>query len=131
MGGFVRQSPEELYNRWTFMGIFTSHMRCHGAPPKEPWAYSQPFCDSFRHMLELRYHLLPYIMAQSALCSAQGLPLLRAMFIECPDDENCAAMEDEYFFGEDILVAPLFEAGDSRRVYLHRIFDGLPAFFCQ
>lgn len=118
VGGFVRQSPEELYNRWTFMGIFTSHMRCHGAPPKEPWAYSQPFCDSFRHMLELRYRLLPYIMAQSALCSAQGLPLLRAMFIECPDDENCAAMEDEYFFGEDILVAPLFEAGDSRRVYL-------------
>ena len=118
VGGFVRQSPEELYNRWTFMGIFTSHMRCHGQPPKEPWAYSKEFCDSFRHMLELRYRLMPYIMAQSALCSEKGLPLLRAMFIECPEDETCAAMEDQYFFGDDILVAPLFEASMTRRVYL-------------
>lgn len=118
VGGFVRESTEELYNRWTFMGIFTSHMRCHGQPPKEPWAFSKEFCDSFRHMLELRYRLMPYIMAQSALCSQQGLPLLRAMFIQCPEDETCAAMEDQYFFGEDILVAPLFEAVDTRRVYL-------------
>lgn len=118
VGGFVRESTEELYNRWTFMGIFTSHMRCHGQPPKEPWAFSQEFCDSFRHMVELRYRLMPYIMAQSVRCSQQGLPLLRAMFIECPDDETCAALEDQYFFGDDILVAPLFEAGDSRRVYL-------------
>lgn len=100
------------------MGIFTSHMRCHGQPPKEPWAFSEEFCDSFRHMLELRYRLMPYIMAQSVRCSQQGLPLLRAMFIECPEDETCAALEDQYFFGDDILVAPLFEAGDSRRVYL-------------
>lgn len=118
VGGFVRQSPEELYTRWTFMGIFTSHMRCHGAPPKEPWAYSEAFCDTFRRLLELRYRLMPYIMAQSARCSEAGLPLLRAMFIECPNDETCAAMEDEYFFGDDILVAPLFEACDTRRVYL-------------
>lgn len=118
VGGFVRESPEELYNRWTFMGIFTSHMRCHGAPPKEPWAYSEAFCDSFRHMLELRYRLLPYIMAQSARSSARGLPLLRAMFIEHPEDETCAALEDQYYFGDDILVAPLFEAENRRKVYL-------------
>lgn len=118
VGGFVRESPEELYNRWTFMGIFTSHMRCHGAPPKEPWAYSEEFLNSFRHMLELRYRLMPYILAQSIDCSAKGLPLLRAMFIECPDDPTCQGMEDEYFFGSDILVAPLFEACDTRKVYL-------------
>lgn len=134
VGGFVRQSPEELYNRWTFLGIFTSHMRCHGQPPKEPWAFSEEFCDSFRHMVELRYRLMPYIMAQSVRCSQQGLPMLRAMFIEFPEDETCAVLEDQYFFGEDILVAPLFQAEDTRRVYLpagrwvelgtNRIYEG-------
>lgn len=118
VGGFVHKSPEELYNRWTFMGIFTSHMRCHGAPPKEPWAYSEEFLNSFRHMMELRYRLMPYIMAQSIACSQEGLPLLRAMFIEYPDDPTCQGIEDEYFFGSDILVAPLFEADRTRQVYL-------------
>lgn len=118
VGGFVRPSPEEIYDRWTFMGIFTSHMRCHGAPPKEPWAYSPQFLASFRHMLELRYRLMPYILAQSINCSAKGLPLVRAMFIEYPDDPTCQGMEDEYFFGNDILVAPLFESCRERKVYL-------------
>lgn len=116
-GGFVYPSPEELYNRWTFMGIFTSHMRCHGQPPKEPWAYSENFLNSFRHMLELRYRLMPYILAQSIECSEKGLPLLRAMFIEYPEDPTCQGMEDQYFFGNDILVAPLFEADNTRQVY--------------
>lgn len=118
VGGFVHQSPEELYERWTFMGIFTSHMRCHGAPPKEPWAYSEHFLCSFRHMLELRYRLMPYIIAQSTECSEKGIPLLRAMFIEFPDDPTCQGMEDQYVFGNDILVAPLFEENRTRKVYL-------------
>ena len=85
-------------------------------------------------MVELRYRLMPYIMAQSVRCSQQGLPMLRAMFIEFPEDETCAVLEDQYFFGEDILVAPLFQAEDTRRVYLpagrwvelgtNRIYEG-------
>lgn len=117
-GGFVRKSPEELYKRWNFMTIFTSHMRCHGQPPKEPWAYSEDFLASFRHLMELRYRLTPYVIAQSCDCSAKGLPMLRAMFIECPDDRTCDGMEDQYFFGNDILVAPLFENDSTRDVYL-------------
>lgn len=118
IGGFVHRSPEELYNRWTFMGIFTSHMRCHGQPPKEPWAYSENFLSSFRRMMELRYRLTPYVLAQSIKCSAKGLPLVRAMFIEYPNDLTVQGMEDEYFFGDDILVAPLFEEERTRMVYL-------------
>lgn len=118
VGGFVRKSPEELYNRWTFMGIFTSHMRCHGAPPKEPWAYSADFLNNFRHMLELRYKLMPYIYAQSIYCTNAGLPLVRAMFIENPDDQTCATLDDQYYFGNDIIVAPLFEENCTRNVYL-------------
>lgn len=118
IGGFVHRSPEALYNRWVFMGIFTSHMRCHGQPPKEPWAYSESFLNSFRSMMELRYRMTPYVYAQSIACSEAGLPLMRAMFIECPDDPTVQGMEDQYFFGNDILVAPLFEEDCTRMVYL-------------
>lgn len=119
IGGFARQTPEEIYRRWGFMGIFTSHMRCHGAPPKEPWAFSEEFLQLFREQMRLRYRLTPYVYAQAALSCAQGLPVMRAMVLEYPDDPACLTLEDQYLFGEDILVAPLFEEGSSERpVYL-------------
>ena len=118
-GGFVRKTPEELYSRWSFMGIFTSHMRCHGQPPKEPWAFSPAFLERFRTQLRLRYALMPYLYEQSRKAAEAGLPVLRSMFLEFPQDLTCRHLEDQYMFGEDILAAPLFEAeAISRQVYL-------------
>lgn len=118
-GGFVKESPEELYKRWMFLGIFTSHIRCHGKPPKEPWNYSEEFMDLFRKQMAFRYRLMPYIYAQSIKSSSLGHPVLRSMFMEYPEDKNCYEIEDQYFFGDDILVAPLFEDNiDKRDVYL-------------
>lgn len=118
-GGFVRKSPEELYARWNFMSIFTSHMRCHGAPPKEPWEYSPAFLELFRRQVETRYRLMPYLYAQSIRSARSGLPVLRSLFLEYPEDPACRTIEDQYFFGEDILVAPLFEdRAAARQVYL-------------
>lgn len=118
-GGFVRTSPEELYKRWMFMGIFTSHLRCHGQPPKEPWYYSDEFMDLFRKQVGFRYQLMPYLYAQSLKASAAGIPVSRSMFMEFPEDRNCLELEDQYMFGDDILVAPLFEDNQSTRpVYL-------------
>lgn len=130
VGGFVRKSPEELYRRWLFLGIFTSHIRCHGAPPKEPWAYSEAFLSYFRKAMNFRYSLMPYIHAQSQVLSAEGLPLMQPMVLAFPDDPACFSIEDQYMFGEDILVAPLFEAeATGRVVYLPEgkwidLFDG-------
>lgn len=118
-GGFVRTSPEELYKRWMFMGIFTSHLRCHGQPPKEPWNYSDEFLELFRKQLSFRYRLMPYIYAQSIKASNAGIPMVRSMFVEFPEDRNCLELEDQYMFGDDILVAPLFEDNQTERaVYL-------------
>lgn len=118
-GGFVEKSPEELYGRWMFLAIFSSHIRCHGKPPKEPWLYSPQFLDLFRRQVKLRYRLLPYIYAQALKSASLGWPMLRAMCLEFPEDENCLSLEDQYLFGDDILVAPLFEEhAQGRRVYL-------------
>ena len=119
VGGFVKKTPAELYKRWLGMGILTSHTRCHGQAPKEPWEYGEGFQDTFRTAIELKYRLMPYIYAQSKYSTEKGLPMLRALFVEYPDDPGSWLVDNEYLFGSDILVAPLFEEGVySRDVYL-------------
>ncbi|MCW3806631.1 alpha-xylosidase [Plebeiibacterium marinum] len=118
IGGFVLQTPEDLYRRWTPFGMLTSHTRSHGAPPKEPWEYSKVFLNDFRKADNMRYRLMPYIYAQAKKCTQTGLPMMRALFVEFPDDPGSWLVDDEYLFGEDILVAPLFEEVTERNVYL-------------
>jgi len=119
IGGFVIRSPAELYRRWLPFGMLTSHSRCHGAPPKEPWEYGEEFMNDFRRAVEMKYKLMPYVYAQAKHCSEHGLPMLRALFIEYPDDTGSWLVEDEYLFGSDILVAPLMHAQSTGRdVYL-------------
>jgi alpha-D-xyloside xylohydrolase len=119
IGGFVIRPPAELYRRWLVFGMLTSHSRCHGAPPKEPWEYGQEFMNDFRLAVEMKYKLMPYVYAQAKDCTEKGLPMVRALFIEFPDDPGSWLVEDEYLFGSCFLVAPLMHAQTtSRNVYL-------------
>ena len=88
------------------------------APPKEPWEYSEQFMDQFREATELKYRLMPYIYTQAQLCSQQGLPMMRTLFLEYPEDPNAWLVDDAYMFGSDMLVAPLFENEPGRKVYV-------------
>ncbi len=118
IGGFVVSTPEELYRRWLPFGFLTSHTRAHGAPPTEPWLYNEGFVEAFRLSAEMKYKLMPYVYAQAKDCVENGLPMVRALFVEFPNDPGAWFIEDEYLFGSQILVAPLFEAGTKRKVYL-------------
>ncbi|KGO82648.1 alpha-glucosidase [Flavobacterium beibuense F44-8] len=118
VGGFVTKSPEELYKRWTPFGMLTSHVRSHGEPPTEPWLYSEDFLKSFRNADNMRYELMPYIYAQAKESSEKGLPMMRALFVEYPQDAGSWLIDNEYLFGSDMLVAPLFEEVTERDVYL-------------
>lgn len=118
IGGFVQSTPEELYRRWLPFGFLTSHSRAHGAPPTEPWLYNEGFTDAFRQSAEMKYKLMPYVYAQAKYCTETGLPMVRALFIEFPDDPGAWLIEDQYLFGNDILVAPMFENAKNRNVYL-------------
>lgn len=118
IGGFVKRTPEALYRRWMPFGMLTSHSRCHGAPPKEPWPYGPGFTDLFRKCVELKYSLMPYILAEARESSAHGWPMLRSLFFEYPGDPGSWLVDDEYMFGGDILVGPLFDDTGSRRMYL-------------
>ena len=118
MGGFVTASPEDIYCRWLPFGFLSSHTRAHGAPPTEPWLISESFTKAFRECAEMKYKLMPYVYAQAKDCSERGLPMVRALLVEFPQDPGAWLVEDEYMFGSQMLVAPLLESGNERMVYL-------------
>jgi alpha-D-xyloside xylohydrolase len=123
IGGFtassVRGMDPDLLARWMAFGMLSSHSRCHGVAPKEPWNYGTNFMDEFRAIDELKYRLMPYVYAQAKDCSERGLPMVRALLVEFPDDPGAWNVDDEYLYGTSILVAPLLHGGETARaVYL-------------
>ncbi|MFQ3660867.1 MAG: glycoside hydrolase family 31 protein [Chloroflexaceae bacterium] len=118
IGGFAGVPDPQVYVRWFQLGLFSSHARAHGTPPREPWAYGEAAATIVRRYLELRYRLLPYIYSEAVRCGASSLPLCRAMPLAFPDDPTCALIEDQYLFGEHLLVAPVLDAGAERTLYL-------------
>jgi alpha-D-xyloside xylohydrolase len=119
VGGFVSRPSNDLYARWLAFGILSSHTRCHGTAPKEPWHYGPAFVEEFRRIDDLKYELMPYVYAQAKDCSEHGLPMVRALFVEYPNDPGSWLVDNEYLFGSSILAAPLFhENATGRDVYL-------------
>lgn len=118
IGGFATATPEALYRRWLAFGALSSHARCHGRPPTEPWEYGPELVEDFRRTVGLRYRLMPYLYAQATLAAREGHPMLRPLFLEYPEDRTSWLVEDQYLLGTDLLVAPLMEEGRDRDVYL-------------
>lgn len=123
IGGFTANSvaamDKNLFERWLAFGMLTSHSRCHGIAPKEPWNYGEDFMNQFRLEDGLKYKLMPYIYAQAKDCSERGLPMVRALFVEFPDDPGSWLVDNEYLFGQSMLVAPLLHQNETERdVYL-------------
>ena len=124
IGGFIGLPDDELYVRWAQLGLFSSHSRCHGAGDhthREPWAFSKEACDIFRFYDKLRYSLMPYIYSEAEKCTQTGLPMMRALVLEYPDDPNVRHIEDQYLFGDSLLIAPVLKPlrkTRERRVYL-------------
>ncbi|MGJ3241732.1 MAG: alpha-xylosidase [Opitutales bacterium] len=115
---FMNNRPaDDLYVRWTQFGVLSSHLRYHGTSAREPYLYPE-IQDTVRAWLNLRYALIPYIRLQAERAVATGYPLLRALLIDFPDDPYCWEMDDQYLFGEDLLVAPVMNSEGVRSVYL-------------
>ncbi len=115
---FMNSRPtSELYLRWTQFGVFTSHLRYHGTHPREPWYYPE-VADVVREWLKLRYALIPYVLQAAKESTLSGMPVLRAMYLYHSDDPVCRRIDDQYFFGKDLLVAPFTRPGGTRSVYL-------------
>jgi alpha-D-xyloside xylohydrolase len=137
IGGFKGGDPttpyfRELIVRWFQFGAFCPLFRLHGVrepgplvgsgqtgAPNEVWSFGDEAYGIITEQLGLRERLRPYVMAQMATASATGVPPMRALFLEFPDEAPAWEVADEFMFGPDILVAPITKQGARERdVYL-------------
>lgn len=122
IGGFGEAPTAELFTRWIQAGVFYPFMRTHttfGTPDQEPWSYGNDFETLNRRAIELRYELLPHIYSTMRESAESGLPAMRPMMLEFPNDGATYGMDDQFMFGSDILVAPVLRAEvKARGVYL-------------
>ena len=112
IGGFIGTPSDELYVRWAQLGLFSSHSRCHGCGDhnhREPWRFSEEACTIFRFYDKLRYSLMPYIYSEAEKCTRTGLPMMRALWLEYPEDRNVRHIDDQYLFGDSLLIAPVLK----------------------
>jgi alpha-glucosidase len=122
IGGFADTPSAELYTRWLQLGVFHPFMRTHtafGTADQDPWSYGPRHEELNRRAIELRYELLPQVYQVMKQAADTGLPAMRPMFLEFPEDGETYGMQDQFLFGGDLLVAPVLrEAATERGVYL-------------
>ena len=115
---FMNDRPaDDLFVRWTQVGVFTSHLRFHGSSAREPWEYPA-VADLIREWLKLRYALIPYFLRESGTSVTSGLPIFRSLVFHHEDDSIAWTVEDEFYSGSAFLVAPILSSSGIRSVYL-------------
>jgi alpha-glucosidase len=122
IGGFAtdnRFSPE-LMVRWMEWGVFCPLFRTHGTRPEnEAWSHGEEANKIFEDFIRLRYSLMPYIYTCAREITESGKPMMRALFLDYPNDETACGQKHEYLFGPSILVAPVLDKdARQREVYL-------------
>ncbi len=124
VGGFIGEPSDNLYRRWYQLGAFTPFFRGHSAVDtrqREPYNFSEFVEKDVRKAIETRYRMLPFWYNEFYNSSLSGLPIMRAMFVNYPEDENAYSYEAQYQFmvGENLLVAPVLISYDKfKKLYL-------------
>lgn len=109
MSGFEATATPDIYKRWTAFGLFSTHSRLHGnSSYRVPWLFDEESVDVLRFFTKLKGKLMPYIWSQAIKTHTVGVPMMRAMVIDYADDPACLTLDKQYMFGDNILVAPIF-----------------------
>ncbi|MCI6018440.1 MAG: hypothetical protein MRZ59_06280 [Clostridiales bacterium] len=118
IGGFYNCDEEgrrvipsdEEYIRSVQMGLMSPLSRSHGqSTPREPWVFSEKAQEAFLTVNKLRYRMIPYIYSTAYETHKTGLPMMRAMVLEFPEDLNVRNLSTQYMLGSALLVAPVFD----------------------
>ncbi len=109
IGGFEATATPALYKRWIGFGLLSSHSRLHGnVSYRVPWLFDEESVDVMRHFTKLKCSLMPYLYGAALQASQEGIPMMRAMFLEFPHDPGCDYLDRQYMFGDSLLAAPVF-----------------------
>ncbi len=126
IGGFLGKKIDfDLYARWVEFGALSPILRLHSAfeNPEDgnlrmPWTYGQKGIDVVKKYFRLRYSLIPYIYTYCRIAHDNSLPIVRPLYLEYPSLDKAYNYPGEYFFGKEILVAPVTKPGSKTEIYL-------------
>ncbi len=119
IGGFSGDADGELLAAWTWLGVCYPFMRNHAGKRsrrQEPWQFGEPWSGYIKAAVEFRYQLLPYLYTLCYQATLDGLPLMRPLYLEYPDDEETRNLNDQFLLGTDLLVAPQLRPGQTQRL---------------
>lgn len=121
IGGFEGTPDAGVYKRWIAFGLLSTHSRLHGSSSyRVPWLFDDEAVDVLRKFTRLKCRLMPYLYSQAIEAQRCGVPMMRAMMLEFPDDPGCDTLDRQYLLGDRLLVAPVFSADGVVDYYLPR-----------
>ncbi len=117
IGGFHTCPTADLYIRWAQFGLLSPFSRAHGMSSRLPWDFGGEAEEIFRRYANLRYELLPYLYSAANRSVESGIPMMRPMVLEFPEDVACHHCDLQYMLGSEILVAPVFNPEGECEIY--------------
>jgi alpha-D-xyloside xylohydrolase len=119
IGGFEGPPDAAVFKRWVAFGLLSSHSRLHGNTSyRVPWLFDEEAVDVLRRFTRLKYRLMPYLYGAAQTAHREGIPVMRPMAAEFPDDPACAHLDRQYLLGDELLVAPVFSADGDVSYYV-------------
>lgn len=119
IGGFESTASADVYKRWCQFGLLSSHSRLHGSSSyRVPWLFDEEACDVLRKFTKLKCSLMPYLYGQAVLAHEEGVPMMRPMFVEFPEDRACDPLDRQFMMGDSLLVAPVFKETGEVEYYV-------------
>lgn len=119
IGGFEGTPDPEVFTRWLAFGLLSSHSRLHGSDSyRVPWEFGEEAVAAARRFTRLKHRLMPYLYAAAVEAHETGVPVMRPMLLEFPDDPACRTLDRQYMLGPDLLVAPVMTPGGEVEVYV-------------
>ena len=123
ISGFESTAPAHVYKRWCQFGLLSSHSRLHGSGSyRVPWLFDEESCDVVRAFTKLKCRLMPYLYTKAVEAHEHGVPMMRPMLLEFPDDPAVDTLDRQYMLGDALLAAPIFREDGQVQYYLP---DGL------
>ncbi|MER5935771.1 alpha-xylosidase [Streptomyces sp. NPDC001928] len=119
IGGFEGTPTPAVFKRWVQFGLLSSHSRLHGSKSyRVPWDYGEEAVEVTREFTLLKHRLAPYLQRAAQQAHTSGVPVMRAMLLEFPDDPTAALLDRQYMLGDDLLVAPVFTDDGTVEYYV-------------
>ncbi len=119
MGGFENCATPDLYKRWTAFGMFSTHSRLHGnSSYRVPWLFDDEAVDVLRFFTKIKCSLMPYLFGEAVKTAREGLPMMRAMVVDYPEDLTTPFLDRQYMLGDSLMVAPVFSENGEATYYL-------------